>query len=361
MRAIGLLRRNPLETAWAVFAGGNLAAMEIWPRWETVPFHFVWVSLTLLFGVRTWRASLTYVLLATVSLCTGALIVTDVVSEQQIWQELFEVPLMAAMFLAMVWHARRRQEALLLAERAAEERSALLEQQTRFLDDVSHELRTPVTIARGHLDVLVATGRSDEPEIGVAIDELSRIERVLERLLLLARAGEPSLHVTAPVEIEPFLEDVFMRWTEVATRGWRLGEIAEGVLEADPDGLRIAIDSLLENAVKYTEESDSIEVRSTARHGRLTIEVADSGCGVPADALPRIFERFARADPARTRAGGGVGLGLAIADAVAKAHGGGCSVRSSREGTVFALHLPGFTAAPAPAPAATPPVLPGRL
>jgi signal transduction histidine kinase len=266
------------------------------------------------------------------------------------------------MFLAMVWHARRRQEALRLAEGAAAERAALLEQQTRFLDDVSHELRTPVTIARGHLDVLVATGRSEEPEVAVAIDELSRIERVLERLLLLARAGEPSLHVTARIDVEPFLEEVFMRWTEVATRGWRLGELDEGILVADPDGLRIALDALLENAVKYTEEFDAIELRTSAHYGRLTIEVADSGCGVPSDALPRIFERFARADPARTRAGGGVGLGLAIADAVAKAHGGACSVRSSREGSVFALGFPAFRPVGPPAPApATPPVLPARL
>ena len=71
MRATGLLRRNRLEFAWGVFAGANLAAMELWPRWETVPFHFVWVSLTLLFGVRTWPASLTYFILAVVSFCTG--------------------------------------------------------------------------------------------------------------------------------------------------------------------------------------------------------------------------------------------------------------------------------------------------
>jgi signal transduction histidine kinase len=361
MRATGLLRRNRLELAWGVFAGANLAAMELWPRWETVPFHFVWVSLTLLFGVRTWRASLTYLLLAVVSLCTGVLIITDVMSNAQIWQELFEVPLMAAMFLAMVWHARRRQEALRAAERAAAERAALLDQQTQFLDDVSHELRTPVTIARGHLDVFAATKGADDSEITVAIDELGRIERILERLLLLARAGHPSLFPRAKVEVEPFLEDVFMRWAEVATRGWRLGELVPGSLVGDPDSLRIAIDALMENAVKYTEEVDAIELRTSAAGGRLTIEVADSGCGVPPEALGRIFDRFARADSARTRSRGGVGLGLAIADAVAKAHGGTCSVSSSRAGSAFALHFPGFRPAAIATAPELPPVLPARL
>jgi two-component system OmpR family sensor kinase len=73
------------------------------------------------------------------------------------------------------------------------------------------------------------------------------------------------------------------------------------------------------------------------------IEVEDEGCGVPPDALARIFERFARADSARTRASGGAGLGLAITDAIAKAHGGSCSVASTGMGSIFSLRLPGFT------------------
>jgi signal transduction histidine kinase len=72
------------------------------------------------------------------------------------------------------------------------------------------------------------------------------------------------------------------------------------------------------------------------------IEVRDEGCGIPAAALDRIFDRFARADAARTRSAGGVGLGLAIVDAIAKGHGGHCTVRSDEHGSVFGLHLPGF-------------------
>jgi signal transduction histidine kinase len=86
--------------------------------------------------------------LGLVIVATGTLILSDAFSGEQLWGELFEVPLMAAMFLAMVWHARR-QDALWTIEREAAERSALLDQQKRFLHDVSHELRTPVTIARG--------------------------------------------------------------------------------------------------------------------------------------------------------------------------------------------------------------------
>jgi signal transduction histidine kinase len=249
----------------------------------------------------------------------------------------------------MVRHARRRQEALKKVERQAEERAALLEHQERFLHDVSHELRTPVTIAQGHLEVLRRASEDPVQEIDVAVDELGRIERILERLLLLAKAERPDFVVVADIDPEVFLEDVLMRWSEVAPRGWRLGSVPAGKLRVDPEALRIALDALLENAVKYTEASEAIQL--SARHDgkSLVIEVEDEGRGVPGHALGHIFERFARADSARSRDHGGVGLGLAIVDAIAKAHGGSCAVRTAANGSTFSLRLPGFSASPTPA------------
>jgi signal transduction histidine kinase len=176
----------------------------------------------------------------------------------------------------------------------------------------------------------------------VALDELQRIEQILNRLLLLAKADQPDFVVFEEVDLEPFLEDVFMRWSEVAPRAWNLGPLVAGTLTVDPEGLRAALDALLENAVKYTEGGDAIELRSRASAGNVVIEVADGGGGVPREALAQIFERFARADAARTRAKGGVGLGLAIVDAIAKAHGGRCTVKNSQSGATFALRLPRF-------------------
>ena len=332
-----------VEAAWVAFAAANAFAMLRWEAWETIPFHFIWVSLTLVYGFRVWGLRATFVALVAVGVVTGELIFVDVHHGSQAWGELFEVPLMSAMVLAMVWHARRRQQAMLAVEELAESRASLLARQERFLHDASHELRTPVTIARGHLELL-----SDESgEVDVALDELERIERILERLLLLAQADQPDFVSPVPVELEPFLEDVFMRWSEVAPRSWRLGAVTRGTVRADPEQLRIALDSLLENAVKYTEPGEAIELSAHAERRAAVIEVADSGSGVPPDALERIFERFARADPARSRSQGGVGLGLAIVDAIAKAHGGRCTVRAGAEGSTFSLVLPGF------APAAT--------
>jgi len=339
MRATGW-RPSLLELAWGVFAGANLAAMAIWPSWETIPFHFVWISLTLLYGFRVWRPAATSLVLSVVFVATGSLILTDAFEGIQLWGELFEVPLMSAMFLAMVWHARRRQAALRVAE-------TLLEQQERFVHDASHELRTPVTIARGHLELL-----PDSAELGVALEELERIDRIIDRLLLLAKADQPGFVASEELDLEVFLEDLFMRWSEVAPRGWHLGPLAPGRLTADPDALRIALDALLENAVAYTEPHDSIELRSRAERIGIAIEVADEGCGIHPEGLDRIFERFSRTDAARSRAHGGVGLGLAIVDSIAKAHGGHCTVQRREKGTVFAIRLPAFDPASALQPPA---------
>jgi two-component system, OmpR family, sensor kinase len=340
MRDIGWLRRNSVELAWGAFAAANLAAMIAWPSWETIPFHFVWISLTLVYGFRVWGSRMTWAVLGGVIAATGASILSDAFAGLQLWGELFEVPLMSAMFLAMVWHARRRLVAVEAAEELGEHRARLLERQEELLHDVSHELRTPVTIARGHLDLLVREG-GDSAELRVALDELDRIERIIDRLLLLAKSEQPDFVRPVDLLLDPFLADVFLRWSSIAARAWTLDVPAQPIVaRADPDALREALDALLENAVKYSEPSAPIVVRARQEFHETRIEVVDAGCGVDEDALERIFERFGRADAARTRALGGVGLGLPIVAAIARAHGGSCTVESSPGGSTFALRLP---------------------
>jgi signal transduction histidine kinase len=180
----------------------------------------------------------------------------------------------------------------------------------------------------------------DAPELDVALDELGRMERIVERLLLLAKSEQQGF-AFEEIDLDAFLSDLFMRWSEVAARAWRLDVDVAGRLPADPEALRDALDALLENAVKYTNPGDAVELAANADgHGGVVIEVSDSGLGVPPEALPHIFDRWARADGARTRERGGAGLGLAIVAAVARAHGGRCSVKPLPRGTAFRLHLP---------------------
>ena len=340
MPATGWFRRNRVELLWGVFALANWVAMVHWPDWETIPFHFVWISLTLVYGFRVWTSRLTWAVLSVVALSTGASIFADAFNGLQLWGELFEVPLMSAMFLAMVWHARRRQDAVRAAEEIGDNRARLLERQEAFLHDVSHELRTPVTIARGHLELL-RWSHGETNELRVALDELSRIERIVERLLLLAKAERRDFVRPEPVELEPLLSDIFLRWSGIAPRAWKL-DVAPGSahVTADADALHEALDALLENAVKYSEAHTPITLRAYADHDETVIEVVDAGCGVAPEAVDRIFERFGRADEARTRALGGVGLGLPIVTAIAQAHGGRCSLETSEAGSTFALRLP---------------------
>jgi signal transduction histidine kinase len=337
-----VFRQYRVELLWVAFAVANYAAMIAWESWETIPFHFVWISLTLVYGFRVWPMRATLIVLGCVMAATAASISLDAFEGIQLWGELFEVPLMAAMFLAMVWHARRRVEAQKVAEGRAEERRSLLERQERFVNDASHELRTPLTIARGHLELMRKHG-DERAELDIALDELGRIDSIIERLLVLAAADQPDFLLTTEIELESFLEDVFVRWSDFAPRAWRLGPLASGRLRVDADRLRAALDALLENAVKFTREHDAIELRARiyGAHSVL-IEIEDEGCGVPGDAFERIFDRFARADAARTRTAGGVGLGLAIVDAIAKGHGGRCTVASTGDGSIFALQLPQF-------------------
>jgi signal transduction histidine kinase len=337
-------RLSPYDLGWVAFAALNLGAMALWPSWETIPFHFVWISLTLLYGFRVWRPSTTSLVLGVVVIGTGAMIMSDAFEGAQLWGELFEVPLMSAMFLAMVWHARRRQQAMREVEAIAESKAALLERQKSFLHDVSHELRTPVTIARGHIELM----RADNPrshDLDVAVDELGRIERIISRLLLLSQAERPDFLRIERVDVEAFLEDVFTRWSDVTPRGWRLGPISPGTVPADEEALRTALDALVENAVKYTEPTEWIELRTDRNGDDLVILVRDGGLGIPPEAVDHVFDRFARGDNARTRAGGGAGLGLAIVSAIAQAHGGSCTVEPLPRGTEFALRLPGFVPA----------------
>jgi signal transduction histidine kinase len=183
--------------------------------------------------------------------------------------------------------------------------------------------------------------RGDAHELSIALDELQRMESIVERLLLLAKADQANFILLEELEVEQFLEDVFLRWSEIGPRRiWRLGPVAAGTMAADGNAVRIALDALIENAVEHTPPDGMIEIGAHPDGEFAVIEVRDDGHGIPEAALARIFERFGRVDPARTRAAGGVGLGLSIVDAIVKAHGGNCTVRSSGDGTVFSLYMP---------------------
>jgi heavy metal sensor kinase len=199
----------------------------------------------------------------------------------------------------------------------------------RFTADAAHELRAPLAVMRSEVEVTLAQDRSTgqyRESLQSLGTEIERLARLADQLLVLARADAQALHPRMePLDVADFLEEVVDRWRpHVANRGLRLESHLpdSGSLRGDSELLRRVLDSLLDNAVKYSPAGTVIDVTASRADGNWRIAVSDQGPGVPAELRPHLFERFTRGDPARARHSGGAGLGLALAAAIVHAHGG---------------------------------------
>ncbi len=336
-------RNGVIDAAWMVFALANLDLIVMYPGWETIPFHFIWISLTLIYGFRTWKLGPTLWVLGGVMLLTAVGIAVAVRQGPEPPAELAEVPLMAMVFLAMAWHARRRRAAERSYQLIAAQIARILTDQRRFLQDAAHQLRTPITIALGHAELLAGALASDQQEgedVAVVIGELTRLRRISERLLLIAAAADPAFLHPEPVALDELVTELVRRWRPAADRRWRIGMLKSVIVCADRERLALALDALIENAVRHTSSDGTITlaVIGDAPDEPARLVVTDTGTGIAADQLPFIFDRFNTAGKGQTQ---GTGLGLPLVAAVAAAHGGTVNVRSDPgEGSEFELLLP---------------------
>ena len=213
--------------------------------------------------------------------------------------------------------------------------------QRAFLSDAGHELRTPITIIQGHLDLLASGAAQKEDVLPIVTDELDRMGRLVEDLLLLAKSRRPNFLHLRHEDLDELTEELFGKASPVADRAWRLERVGVGRLLIDRQRMTQAVMNLLRNAVEHTEPGDRIALGSAIDDGSARIWVSDSGPGVPASEHEHIFERFARGPDAHARRREGAGLGLAIARAVAEAHGGRITLDSRvGEGATFAIVIP---------------------
>jgi two-component system OmpR family sensor kinase len=251
---------------------------------------------------------------------------------------------MAVLFLVMVWHVRRRMAATREARRYAESEHAMREKQKRFVRFASHELRTPVTVGRGFAELIrdAQPGSQAAQDAIVVLEEFDNLERIAARLLTLARMDEPSTVKPSVVSLSAQLERTVTRWRAAANRDWRLSPTSAVVL-ADRQRLETALDSLVENAVRYTEEGGRIGLAAYPEEESVVIEVRDNGPGIPDEELAFIFESF-HSGSSR----GGTGIGLAIVKAIVEAHGGAVSAENlPGGGASFRLRLPAQGPSPA--------------
>ncbi|PWV98686.1 phospho-acceptor domain-containing protein [Paenibacillus cellulosilyticus] len=217
-----------------------------------------------------------------------------------------------------------------LANRALIPIRVSLEKQQQFVSDASHELRTPLSVIQAHTELLLRhpdhTIEQDSKHVSTVLQETKRMSKLVSGLLTLARSDSNQLELDKrPVQLDRIVSDSLSKMTmlaEVKHISLR-AEIEPSVsIHADEERLHQLLTALLDNAVKYTPEGGSIRISCRMLSQAVQLEVEDTGIGIAAEHLPRIFDRFYRGEKARTRQEGGTGLGLAIAKWIVERHGG---------------------------------------
>jgi signal transduction histidine kinase len=208
--------------------------------------------------------------------------------------------------------------------------------QRQFLNDVGHELRTPITIVRGHLEVLGEDPEERRETVALVTDELERMRRLVDELVVLAKAEQPDFLVRSPVDISELADEIARKAARLADRDWRMEMTGTEVIEADRQRLTQAIVQLAQNAVQHTAPGDTIALGTAMVDGYAHFWVRDSGPGFGDDTDPgRLFEQFVG------RRSNGTGLGLAIVKAIATAHGGDVDAREAPGGgALFTITVP---------------------
>jgi signal transduction histidine kinase len=336
--------------AWVTLTVASVVATLLMPRWHDVPLYGFWCCLAAVLLLRAVSVRVTSVLVSTGVVLTLVVLVRAAGPGHETLIETWGFPLaallpMALLPMTLAWYGTRFRRASIEIARLKDQVEATLEHERRFFRNMSHEFRTPLTIARGHLD-LAATGLDPGEslaDIEIASQELKRLSWVIDRLLDPALVGRNAFLRSERVDPRAVVEAAVRRWTPVYSRSWSVDAGLVGSIDLDTGRIITALDALIENAVAFTDEHDTIAVGGSVVGTDLVLTVRDTGCGIEPDRLDTIFEGYARRAQARSRTAGGTGLGLAIVRTIAEAHGGRVTVESTLGvGTTVSLHLPGF-------------------
>jgi two-component system, OmpR family, sensor kinase len=334
------LGRRHLIRVWTVWALGCVAVMVALPGHESSAYHLGWVGFALAFGFGTWSRWQLVTSLTWFTIASGLAMERSWLMGDINWDETTEIPLMFLLAVLMVWSVLRRQAALAQVTSLAERDVQAHRDRARLMQLTSHELRTPLTIARGYIELLQA--RAVEPEelqdLSVVADELDRLSRVSDRLIRMLGMQDDTTREL--VDMDRVMAQVVERWQVVTDRRWVL-DAHVGHAVGSPERLRTCIDTLVENAIRYTSVGDTIRLAGYRKGQRLIVSVFDTGVGLSDDQILAInagepaalTETTASTDPdSDTDRLAGTGLGLSIVREAAHLRGGTLHASHAPEG-----------------------------
>jgi signal transduction histidine kinase len=331
-----------------------LVALPLDSAWWIVPIQVATVLLALFLCLPVGPSRVPAPLAATACAIVAADVGFDAFTGLDAGEELTELPLLTAVAVVIVSFTH----------------SVMSRRERDFVRSTSHQLRTPLTVALSHAELIQqslaardapqdagrdADGSQLEEDVAIVVEELKRVSAVSNRLLLMD--VEQSRTSLGDVDVGRLVVGTIRRWQSTVGRRWVASVAARGTFPGDEEQLSIALDSLVENALKATTEGDQIVVSGRAEGTDIVISVSDTGCGIAEASRKRVLERrrlvFLRKAGDQEAA---TGLGLAIVKGIVERHGGRLDVdRRPGEGTTFTFRLGGFRpAVPRPLAAARP-------
>lgn len=325
--------RQRLFLPWCLAAGVCLYLMAAYPAKEVVPFHLIWLAFALAYGLEAWPLGRTLFALAAVTVASTVVMVGRAADGRIDALETTELPLMAVIALLVVWHVRRREASMAELEAVSQREIRAAEQRERMRRLTSHEMRTSLTIASGYLDMTLGEEAVEEAreDLMVVRDELQRLGRALDRMLRLIRLQDSETRT--PVDLDGLLRRTMERWSGVTSREWQV-EATAGSVDGYAEGIRDAVDTLVENAVRYTSERDTVRLVGRRVGQAVLVGVADSGRGLADDHSALVNSRLRLGAPQAEQwdEQAQTGLGFGIVEDVAHQHGGRVVAGRSREG-----------------------------
>lgn len=329
-----------LIAAWTLWSVVCVIVMLIRPGEETIPYNVGWAGFALAFGLGTWSRQDAITAVACNAFVAGAFLVREWMVGVINWDETSEIPLMFLLAMLMVWQVGRRQVALADVTRAAEREVRAGMDREHLMLLTSHELRTPLTIARGYIELLKSRASETEnrQDLDVVEDELDRLSRVSYRLIRMIRLQDDT--ASELVDMDQLLAQEVKRWEVVADRRWVLDAEA-GLVLGSPERLRTGLDTLVENAIRYTSVGDTIRLVGSRDADHFVMGVIDAGVGLTdqqilaINATEQLFRTETAGAVTATETVSGerwTGLGLSIVQAVAHAHGGTMRASHAPEG-----------------------------